>query len=352
MERVVYILGAGFSAPAGLPVVSDFIIKSRDLYYSDPNRYNHFNDVFELINEMASAKNYYNCDLFDIEEVLSILEMNNQLHGHKIQESFISYICDVIEHFTPEVQKITRPGNWYHHAFGTTFPYSTYGPFVASLFHANLQEIEESMDRTRRFIKEMREDPHTQYDVISLNYDCLLERVLEILYLEYDGNESLEFNKEKSRNTKPHLPGLFKLHGCVSSREIIPPTWSKSVAKNIQLQWKLASDALGRANHIRILGYSLPISDSYIKYLLKGAALRSEHLKSIDIITLDSDGRTFERYQDFIGFKFCRMRNAGLGGYFDIVKKHANLVNFKDNKKRVEFYNLEKAHYEFMDITK
>jgi len=32
MERVVYILGAGFSAPLGLPVMNDLMIKAKDLY--------------------------------------------------------------------------------------------------------------------------------------------------------------------------------------------------------------------------------------------------------------------------------------------------------------------------------
>ncbi|MDR2783481.1 MAG: hypothetical protein LBB48_06525 [Treponema sp.] len=35
MKNVVYVAGAGFSAYAGLPVMSTFIEKSRDIYFSD-----------------------------------------------------------------------------------------------------------------------------------------------------------------------------------------------------------------------------------------------------------------------------------------------------------------------------
>jgi hypothetical protein len=35
-DRNVYILGAGFSAPAGVPVIHDFIDRSR-LYFDDPS---------------------------------------------------------------------------------------------------------------------------------------------------------------------------------------------------------------------------------------------------------------------------------------------------------------------------
>lgn len=42
-EKVVYILGAGFSAPLGLPVMSNFLVKSKDLYFSDTEKYKRFN---------------------------------------------------------------------------------------------------------------------------------------------------------------------------------------------------------------------------------------------------------------------------------------------------------------------
>ena len=52
MEKVTYILGAGFSAPLGLPVMQDFLAKSKDLYFSDPRRYRHFERVFDLVRNL------------------------------------------------------------------------------------------------------------------------------------------------------------------------------------------------------------------------------------------------------------------------------------------------------------
>ena len=46
MEKVVYILGAGFSAPLGLPVISNFYEKSKDLYFSDTIQYKYFIKIF------------------------------------------------------------------------------------------------------------------------------------------------------------------------------------------------------------------------------------------------------------------------------------------------------------------
>ena len=101
MDHVVYFLGAGFSAPLGLPVMRDFLVKSKDMFAQDPSRYKHFAKVFELIREMNVAKSYYETDLFNIEEILSILEMRDQLGGKRAKR-FIKYIADVIEHYTPE----------------------------------------------------------------------------------------------------------------------------------------------------------------------------------------------------------------------------------------------------------
>ena len=49
MDKIVYILGAGFSSPLSLPVMSNFIEMSKNLYASDKDKYKHFNKVFDSI---------------------------------------------------------------------------------------------------------------------------------------------------------------------------------------------------------------------------------------------------------------------------------------------------------------
>ena len=41
MERVVYLLGAGFSAPLGLPVMSNFLEKSKYMYFEESENEEH-----------------------------------------------------------------------------------------------------------------------------------------------------------------------------------------------------------------------------------------------------------------------------------------------------------------------
>ena len=88
MERITYILGAGFSAPLGLPVVRDFVSKSKDLF-ADPLRFRHFRYVFNAIKRLSVIKNYVTADMYDIEEVLSLLEMSHYLQGRHLADKFV-----------------------------------------------------------------------------------------------------------------------------------------------------------------------------------------------------------------------------------------------------------------------
>jgi hypothetical protein len=56
MNNVVYLLGAGFSAPLGLPVMSNFLDRSKDMYFADNATYAHFLPVFETINVLTNER--------------------------------------------------------------------------------------------------------------------------------------------------------------------------------------------------------------------------------------------------------------------------------------------------------
>ena len=102
MERVVYILGAGFSEPLGLPLTSNFLRKSKDM----PSSCERFGNIFKAIDRMSNSKTYYSTDVLNIEEVLSILEMNQRIHGERgdLKHQVIDYIKDVIQHYTPDLK--------------------------------------------------------------------------------------------------------------------------------------------------------------------------------------------------------------------------------------------------------
>jgi hypothetical protein len=131
---------------------------------------------------------------------------------------------------------------------------------------------------------------------------------------------------------KPSSDGLFlyKLHGSIES-DIIPPTWNKILHEEIKSDWEGAFNALSKANHIRILGYSLPSTDSYLKYLFKSAISKNDFLKSIDVICLDPTNTVEARYREFINFPKLNFTNTNLTKYLEC---------FLSNLERDSFHNL------------
>jgi len=320
MQKIVYILGAGFSKPLGLPIMSDFIDMAKDLYTLDTQKYSYFSNVFKFIHDrLAWVKTVYDADLNNIEEILSILEMLNILD--KIEEKDVleykKFLIDVIDYYTPRFSipaklRQIEPGAYLiennnlqallrlkvptSHLVEEIFPSSlvkNYLFFVLGLFNAklNFTLIEHALKITCTPI----ENPYAEYSIITLNYDLVLEKIAS--FLSSFAGKQIQFS---SGATTDKFPVIVHLHGSVDNKNIIPPTWQKTIEKNIEEHWRTAYEILGSANHIRIIGYSLPITDAYIRYLLKASILKNNTLKSINVLCLDRWGTIKKRYDEFI----------------------------------------------------
>jgi SIR2-like domain len=312
-EHVVYLLGAGFSAPAGLPVMANFVSLSKDQFASSSDTLQHYARTYEIFDRLAKVKNFYATDLSNIEEILSILAVNDVAEASTDRETFVQYLVDVVERATPTPSRYPGklPSNWRALAFGEDRTLNDYGNFVLSLTRRGT-----SYDSTsERFSHSAVSDGLPTYSIITLNYDCLLERTAGYIR-KFLG---LEVNLARNAIPGPDQVCLAKLHGCTSDASIVPPTWSKGSVNLPTAAWKAALHELGRANHIRILGYSLPASDLNVRYLLKAAALRSFHLKTIHVGTLDHDGETEGRYNAFIDHPGYRFSSFNIGHYLGSI---------------------------------
>jgi len=352
MEKVVYLLGAGFSAPLGLPATNDFLVKSKDMFFENPQKYSHFDDVFNTIKQMSVCKNYYDSDLFNIEEILSVLEMQNHLSDSENQSSFLQFICDVIAFYTPsfDIDADLNSGNWHGFVFGNDKLTRGYGFFVGSIH--NLQFIrKEIIDHGRMlaqhsFIKDS--NSQFNYSIVTLNYDMVLENICKYAVQKFhtDLRFTDNFDADEKKTTNP--VALAKLHGSIDSGIIVPPTWNKNLHKSVIQSWRLAYKLLTETNHIRIIGYSLPTADSYVRYLLKAAAMHSPHLKSIDVICLDPKGDVKQRYDEFINFKYYRFFNAKIEEYLSTIY-HKSVPEIVGSLVPLNLNKLEDAHHEFVE---
>ena len=352
MERITYVLGAGFSAPLGLPVMRDFLTKSKDLYFSDTTRYKHFEQVFTLIHDLSVAKNYFEVDLFNIEEILSILEMQVFVEKRRLGRAFSKYVCDVIVHYTPPV--VSRagglPGNWHDFVFGGSALQRQFGHFAGNILGLNFEYINDERHGERRFLVQIADERDFMYSIITLNYDMVLENFADFVQENYETNRAVGFGKQIAGVPEDGRPALAKLHGSVDSGAIVPPTWAKGTHRKIAPVWKKAFELIERSNQIRFIGYSLPANDAYIKYLLKASIVGAQNLKKIDVICLDPYGDVRQRYERFIRFNLLRFRDAATQDYLKAVPELSDPAR-PERRVRESLYKingLEKAHEQFM----
>ncbi|WP_162510735.1 SIR2 family protein [Treponema endosymbiont of Eucomonympha sp.] len=224
---------------AGLPVMSNFIEKTKDIYFSsneNNGKYSHFNDFFIKINELSIIKNYFNTDLFNIEELLSILDMENNLGEKENNTDIINFIIDVINFYSENKISIEYENqehmNLWDCVFGKTNIQRNIIAFVSSLFKLTYN-FSGTMPRVF--------SSNHCYSVISLNYDTLLETAIASI--------SHIFNPEHKFEKKDYVedwsnPMLFKIHGDIKTGQIIPPTWAKNITDDMRKIWKNAFELL------------------------------------------------------------------------------------------------------------
>jgi hypothetical protein len=349
MENVVYILGAGFSAPLGLPVMSNFLEKAKDAYFSNKEKYSYFTDVFDEIKKMSIIKNYFNADLFNIEEILSILEMNNSLAENETKNRFVDFLCDVIEFYSPKISFVNKHAlqahDWYSNLFlKKDKGYAFYISALLNLTYKNKFVCNSDGSREREIYCYHNKESNNKYSVITFNYDLTIENYMKSI------NEYYYLKNFDTSIIINYGFNLEKLHGCIKKKNIVAPTWNKNLNNDILPSWKNAHNLISKANHIRIIGYSLPETDTYIKYILKSAIVENEHLKSIDVLCYDIKSEVEERYTKFIKYPKFRFSNKTTEEYLVF---HLNLYgkppHYTDISQEIEYKieKLEEAHNKF-----
>lgn len=340
-NRIVYILGAGFSAPLGLPVMGNFISRSKDIYFQNKVRYKSFQGVYDTIAQLSVIKNTFHADLYNIEEILSLLEMEAFMKGGNLDRKFVDFLADVIETLQPRIEKIDgrmHSANWHDFIFSKNPLWRPYLEMMASM----LGLVMSKATRDENQLIWNKVPTGDKYAIVTLNYDTVIESSFAHVVDSYPLAEPQKLSKGDYDATWTSMQ-VAKLHGCVVQKNIIPPTWRKG-SKEVVDAWKLAYQLVRDANQIRIIGYSLPLSDSYIRYLLKAAVQSSPDLKRIDVLLHDPDSSVEERYRKFVDFNNFRFANAKLEALFAQMSQGLHKYYERGIPDKMPFNTLESAH--------
>jgi hypothetical protein len=302
--NVVFITGAGFSAEAGGPLISDFIEKARKIYRSSDyplirKTKEDYNNIDVAISELRSLYSKAYLDLNNIEALYGALEFGIMIDkfgsrkGNEIKnlrDSLIKLIVTTIElSIKYEFNSTTR----------RIFPSKVYKQFFQKLHSIKSQ---------------------CNFSFITFNYDLILEIALESVSISYsyalnsnDLNDtyllklhgSLNwYDKGNTLSVEPlsnlqeginfnvaenFLPVGLQIINSGRIPKIIPPTLNKfKYQEQLGLVWKKAAQVLSEAELVFIIGYSMPESDVFFKYLYALGIDSPVHLNKVVIINNNS----------------------------------------------------------------
>jgi hypothetical protein len=82
---------------------------------------------------------------------------------------------------------------------------------------------------------------------------------------------------------------------------IVPPTWNKTQHhEEIASIWQRAARELSDAENIIVIGYSLPATDHFFRYLYGLGTIGERILKRFLVFDPDSTGRVQQRYEEML----------------------------------------------------
>lgn len=326
-DHNVYILGAGFSRDAGAPLIHDFLDRAREFFDNpdsglDAGERNQFELVFKFKREVAKAREKFRIDLDNIEQLFGLVEMSQRLGSESpaTRDATVYLIAKTLELALRNTS--TRP----QVKFGLVRSYAQQASFLSYVRRADsIGEIFETDIYTHfgLLLSGKYDDPRKlasrSNTVITFNYDLLLDDALirvgskpgygladavfdernsgasEVPLLKLHGSTNwaiCECNQVHIVEQKVTAdPGTFRSRRCCKCQRsglrlmLVPPSWDKSEYSEVMRPvWKNAVDALKTATRIIVIGYSMPETDAFFKFLLALGLAENDRLYRLIVV--------------------------------------------------------------------
>lgn len=144
--------------------------------------------------------------------------------------------------------------------------------------------------------------PGTPPEEIIVDYD-LPVHADSIFFAEEDEGPYTPFDPEVPKMFRRDGPdGKSNAYEAKGPAFLVPPTWSKANHHSrIRQVWEGAARALRDADNIVIVGYSLPPSDEFFRYLFALGTLGRNRLRNVWVVNPDKSGETEARFRSLLG---------------------------------------------------
>src|SRR5262245_40957241 len=310
MSDTIIILGAGASAEAGAPVMSNFMDVARRLARTPGAEIDReaFERVFNAIAELQTVYAKANIDTDNIEAVFAAFEMG-RLFGR-----IGSLSAEAVDGLPNDMRTLIVQ------TLETEMALKTAGSYQAIRVEPPV-----AYARLLQTLKPLIEQSNNHLAFITFNYDLALDYALYSACVRIDyclrpqptppwvpvmklhgsinwvactgcqvAAYSLPeyFNKYRWHPSEPGQPVTLSVsshlddpfHECSVARETVPllvtPTWSKAEHhKRVENVWRHAARHLSEARQILVVGYSLPETDHFFRYLYALGTVSTKRLE-------------------------------------------------------------------------
>jgi hypothetical protein len=341
-DHNVYILGAGFAAEAGLPLMRDFMNRMRDaaawLEQQDAREreVEAISRILEFRLKAAAAAHRVPLDVENVEELFSLVSAGG---GERLAEDMAWAIAATLDY-----ARSSAPALAEHQYFSTGMlgvaGWSKPANWISPV--ANIQQAVQSGSLKGEWYGcppyefylgvicgyFNKGGPGRRDTIVSFNYDTVIEDGLEALGVPFSyGAEACIGWKtpEALRRAQGARIRVLKLHGSVNwcsglkdwagtdsrlgevpisvataknrqisafesyaklrglglTPQLVAPTWQKALAGGLSAIWSDAVSAVRTATNIIILGYSMPPTDQHFKYLLAAGLQENISLRKV-----------------------------------------------------------------------
>jgi hypothetical protein len=304
-DHNVYILGAGFSRDASLPLVNDFLLRMRDCHEwlaaeGRSGEAEAVADVLEYRLRASSAAYWTHLDLENIEELFSLVSSTPGSLSLQVKKAIAATLDYAEKTSMLEDRSVKLSEN----------SWASKAPWITR--DGDQYKIAPYVQHVGKLLGMMRNGKiKGRNTFITFNYDTILEDALDRLDVPYDycfRKQKVNYKTRRvdSKNRSPTK--VVKLHGSInwgrragkwSGRaltifdsyealresnvevELIPPTWKKVFQNQMSELWEDAVSLLQGATRICIIGFSIPPTDLHFRYLLAAGLRENVSLRSM-----------------------------------------------------------------------
>lgn len=338
MSRTVFIVGAGASAEAGAPVMADFLDRADALRRSGApvlsrDEQASFDLVFKGIGALRAAHSKAALDVDNLESVFGAFEMARlvgrlaPLTAEEVAElnpAMRKVIVTTLERSLtlPVRERRVRPPD----------PYEQFGRLVGKISDSRslLEPIcfitfnyDLSLDYMLHYHNTgvdycFESEPKSGVPLMKLHGSVNWGRCAEckqiapwtlgaffrkFSYERLPWDESL---RTVTLDVGRHLAHYEHCKGkpCDPHPVIVPPTWNKAEYQQVSNVWRHAARHLAEAENVIVIGYSLPESDQFFRYLFALGTIGDGRPQRFWLIDPDPRGNVAGRFQELLGPSF------------------------------------------------